>query len=117
MFAAEALNQYELNFESLDIFRTAMRTEKPKKNGGIPNWILLSVLYALVFGALFTFGDYLRQYMANSSFSRQVSQEFVQADTRPKLLRRFLFGSGAGAVLGFLVGIRGRKKGDDDDDA
>jgi len=89
----------------------------PKKDRSIWGWIVPIVFFALLIGCIFAFYDYIRQYSARWSFSRQISHEIVQTDSESTVIRRFFLGAGGGAVLGFLTALRSRGKDSHDDDA
>jgi len=96
-----------------------MKNNQSKAESGQWPWRILVVLFCVVvWGGLFAFGDYFRQFTAKTSFSRRLASDTVQHDTSSTITRRFVLGGTGGAVLGILLVIRDlRTRKCDDDNA
>ncbi|HSY19326.1 MAG TPA: hypothetical protein VK815_13365 [Candidatus Acidoferrales bacterium] len=94
-----------------------MKNNKSKPESSQLLWRVFVVLFFIVVcGGLFAFGDYYRQFTADTSYSRRLAGNTVEHDTNSTIARRFMIGGGGGAILGILIVIRGMSSKEDDND-
>ena len=67
---------------------------------------LIILVPAIVFGLVFVFRDYARQYIATMEFDRAAARGWVKLDTWDWMRRRFVLGFCAGAAFGLLYKIQ-----------
>ena len=77
-----------------------------------PAWLrwskFVSIMFicAVVFGAVFAFADYFKQYNARNDYERARAERRVEHDSMGDLKFRFFLGGGIGAAIGGIYVVR-----------